>query len=472
MQFSREIYRILFFSLGALTIVGLSAAFWALAGPQTLLQREDNPRRLEAQAAIQRGSIYDRNGEPLAETLAGADGLARHYHAPSAYSAVGYYSLRYGTAGAEAAFDALLNGSRTIANFEDYFQREILRRPPVGSDIRLQLDAEMQRAIVEALGDARGAAVVMNAQTGQLLALASLPSYDPNSLDDDWSALVEADGNPFFNRALQGNYQLGSAIYALWLAQAIENDFDLTRHFSQAADSLELGDEMNVGCIIEPAENSLTLVEAFIYGCPRPFHSYQQQISNQSFDEMVSPYSFDAPITLEAFPLPEPIALPDAAADGNLDDEALERRRVLGQGGLTTTPLHLAAMTAAISNDGRAPTPQILAATREPEADEWMPAPAEASATTMMSAKAARHLRRVLQESWKTLQTEPVPAAIEMGALLGRSQSGESTQIWLNGFLSAEDATFAFVILLEDSDDRQRLIAIGQALSQSFSRTR
>ena len=218
MSYSREIRRILFGTLAFLALIGMSATYWAVAGQQTLLLREDNPRLIEALASIQRGGIYDRQNRLLVETVASNGGLERRYLKTSTYSAVGYYSLRFGVSGAESAFDDALVGSSAVESLEDYFNKEVLRIPQTGYDVRLTLDAEIQDALVVAMGDFHGAAVALNARTGEILALVSLPSYNPNTLDADWSDLVEAEGNPFFNRALQGHYQLGGSMYAFLLA--------------------------------------------------------------------------------------------------------------------------------------------------------------------------------------------------------------------------------------------------------------
>ena len=68
MQFTREINRLLIICLIAFGAVGLSAAYWAVIGPTTLLTRQENPRLVEAEASIQRGSIFDRSGTLLVGT--------------------------------------------------------------------------------------------------------------------------------------------------------------------------------------------------------------------------------------------------------------------------------------------------------------------------------------------------------------------------------------------------------------------
>lgn len=460
MQFSRAIHRILFGTLFVMALISISAAYWAIAGQNTILQRDDNPRLIEAMARIQRGSIYDRHQQLLASTVNDANGSRREYLKPSTYSLIGYYSLRYGTGGGEAAFDQALAGLTAAPGLENYFAQEVLHIPRAGSDIQLTLDADIQDILAGAMRDYHGAAVVMNAHSGELLALASLPSYDPNTLDDEWDILTEAAGKPFFNRVLQGQYQPGGAMYVLWLTQAILSDYPLSRRFDQAADAIVLGEDITVDCVIQPPTVQLSLVQAFIYSCPTAFVSYQQSIAENSYDNLVQAYSFDNPMTLAGFPIPE-----SAAPATDIKPEPTALRDILGQGDVTTTPLHLTGIMAAIANHGNAPMPSIQLGLRAPGTKEWTSPPRSSAAIPMMTAATARQLQAILERAWTTLQDDSYPDESTVGGYITRSQSGDETQIWLHGFASHVDrSAVAFVVLLEDTSDIQRLIAIGQSL--------
>lgn len=196
MAFTREISRLMFGLLVVLFIVIGSATYWAVVGADSILLREDNPRLVEDEASIQRGSIYDRQDQLLAQTAVSEDGgLERIYYHPESYSAVGYFSLRYGTGGAEAAFDDYLRGDIFLNEVDSVIQQDVLHIPQQGADIRLTLDVSVQQSIVNEMGGSRGALVVLSVPDGQVLGLVSLPSYDPNTLDDDWETLIEAEGN-------------------------------------------------------------------------------------------------------------------------------------------------------------------------------------------------------------------------------------------------------------------------------------
>ncbi len=465
MSFAREIKHVMLGTIFLLLLIGASATYWALAGQNSILRRDDNPRLIEALARVRRGGIYDRDGELLVQSQHQADGVPRTYYRPSTFSVVGYYSLRYGSAGAEAAYDDDLNGSDEIHDLEDLFAQRILQIPPTGADIRLTLSVTIQEALVNAMQGFQGAAIVMEAQSGALLALASLPSYDPNSLDTDWEGLIAADGKPFFNRALQGLYQPGSAMSALWLARAIQGDFDLARIYAESDAPVVLDSDTTVACVTKPAASDLSLTEAFAFGCPAPFVSFQSTQSADSHEELLAEFLLEDLIALAGFPVPEARPTLEPERIETLETGIRQKRNALGQGDITVTPLHWAAIMSAIAGDGSARLPHILDATRKPDASFWAPANHERSTFTMMSASTAASLRTILKRSWARILNLNSPEDVPAGAHIVMSQSGDEKQVWLNGFVTPTDeASIAFVILLEDTDEIDALLPIGQAL--------
>ena len=117
-------------------VIAASLLYWQVARAPGLVAREDNPRLVQAELRAQRGRLLDRRGEilaysdPLPEPTGLGDIVQRRYPQPAASHAVGYYSLRYGTGGAEAAFDITLRGQLTPLD-------RLLHRPQVGDDTTL-----------------------------------------------------------------------------------------------------------------------------------------------------------------------------------------------------------------------------------------------------------------------------------------------------------------------------------------------
>jgi hypothetical protein len=197
------------------------AGYWGAVSAQGLVARDDNPRRVEAELAIARGPIFDRNGNVLARSdVRSIDNnvprYGRVYPAIEVASAIGYYSQRYGAGGIENVADAALRGQRT--SFD-----ALLHRPQVGSAITTTIDLDLQQRLSSALHASdvltavKGAAVALNWRTGEVLALTSAPSFDPNTLDADWERLRTDPDAPLVNRVTQGLYQPGELLP--WLVE-------------------------------------------------------------------------------------------------------------------------------------------------------------------------------------------------------------------------------------------------------------
>lgn len=462
MQFAREIKRIIVLTLVAFTIIGATSAYWTIIGPSTITLRDDNPRIIEDIIRIQRGGIYDRDNRLLARTIIDNGDSSREYLHESTYSTLGYYSLRYGEGGVESAFNDDLNGVVENTDLQRYFEQHILHIAPTGSDIQLTLDLDIQNTLVTAMGNNEGAGIVLNAQTGDILAMASLPTFNPNTLDDDWDILTEAEGNPFFNRVLQGQYQPGGVLYTLWLAKAIISQYDLVQLTANSTDVIAVDENTQVGCAIEPDQSNLSLVQAYQFGCPVPFVVYNRTTSDLAYTDIVTTFALDNQITLADFPIPEPVT-PTQSSDIDINLQAL--RDILGQGDITVTPLHIAGIVSAIANNGNAPKPNILLGIRPPDTDDWVTTKQSSPSVPMMTTTTARQLRTIMQTNWQTIQADSYIENFVVGSNITFSLAGEETQLWLIGFVRSDQGSqVAFVILLEDTKDIQSIIPIGQQL--------
>lgn len=463
------IKRLMLVMLLLFAAIALAATYWAVAGRDGILLRDDNPRLIEAVARIRRGSIYDRQEQLLVESVESNSGMRRSYLRSSTYSLVGYYSLRYGSSGVEAAFNEALIGSKSSETLEVYFLREILNLPGEGADLRLTLMADVQDALTLVMQDYRGAAVVMDSKSGAILAMASLPAYDPNTLDEDWENLVADEGRPFFNRALQGLYQPGAAMTTLWLAQAIQSDYDLSTTFTEPDTPIEFEPDLSFKCLLQPPGEEITLIEAFISGCPAPFVNYQATLTTDSYAGIVEAFSLEEPSTLAGFPVPGAGATAATDLDDAAESDAVRLRDVLGQGDLTLTPLQMATIMSAMAGDGAAPTPYVLSGIRQPGTEIWQEQKPEQSARIMLAPETAAKLRSVFQAAWNNLRVEPAPLDLRVGANIAISRSGEEAQIWLNGFVTPDERpAVAFVVVLENTNDIEALVGIGGAVTAAL----
>lgn len=455
MRFTREINRLMLVMLLAFLGIGVTSTYWSTLGADDILSRDDNPRVVEDVSAIRRGAIYDRNETQLVVSRLSETGiLERNYAYDAMNSALGYFSLRYGVGGAEAAYDAILRGDTLPENFNTLFAEDVLHRPRVGSDVRLTLDLTTQQAAVTALENQRGAIVMMRVPDGDVLALVSQPTFDPNTLDADWDTLIEAPENPFFNRALQGQYQPGGIWQTPLIATTILTDYTPTQASDLARNPVQVGD-VTLNCALSPDEVALTIAQAYTYGCPQPFDAFIAESDETLLQEIITTFQLDGSPQLQDF-----IVEDSNTITAEITPEATEvitesvslRDNLLGQGNLTTNPLSMARIMAAVINGGNAPSPYVLQATRAPEAD-WEAARPIIRSEPFMTATTARRLRELLIQNM-TILVDDLSDSATFGGHVALAFSGEETQTWFIGFMLTENnAGQVIAIVLEDTTD-------------------
>ncbi len=431
--------------LAAFAIVALALGYWGITARDDLLTRQDNPRNVLAEQQIQRGQILDRNGVVLAETHISSDGIAaRRYPYPQTASVVGYYSLRYGVGGIEAEYDPALRGTQFLSPSQSLLDRT-LHRPLVGGDVRLTLDLAVQKTTALALEKQQGAAVVLDAVTGDVLALVSAPSFDPNTLDAHWDTLSTDPASPLLNRATQGLYQPGTGFLPITLGEALNTSI-------ASLDEPWNGElEAEVDTSVLPCAGSrivpgARLEDAFVWGCPAPFPSIGLALGAQGLTAAFDDFGLqEAP----AFNLPTAISQPGSSTL----DPALT---AIGQGGLTITPLRMALVAAAFADHGQMPAPRLVSAVRAP-GGEWTITPTQGNPRGTISAAHADEVVTLMRLAVTTGAAESAYAdGYDIAAYCGLAISGpqHAFSTWFIGFVTPKGKnSIALAVLLENRQD-------------------
>lgn len=215
-----------------------------------------------------RGKIFDRKGNLIAQTVPDSNapcGYRREYASWVASSGlaplIGYYSYQYGTAGVEASYNDQLAGVLAGETFQNATAK-LLHEPRYGSDLYLTIDKNVQEAasnyydtsplfgggVCQPQGShPPGSLIVEDPKTGEILAMVSKPSYDPNKIDDPayWKQLNSDPEAPLLNHATQGLYDPGSTFKTVTLAAALDTgtySLDSTFNFDQATSFNANGD--------------------------------------------------------------------------------------------------------------------------------------------------------------------------------------------------------------------------------------
>jgi cell division protein FtsW (lipid II flippase) len=225
--------------LSGLISLGLIAAavangWWAVWRGSDLLTRTDNARRSIADRYVYRGSLLDRHEEPINYTSGSSGSMTRIYAYPDLAPVTGYTNPTYGQAGLEASLDPYLRGLDGNPASTIWLDHLLYGQPPPGLDIRLSIDLAIQRKADSLLGNHAGAIVLLNAQTGEILAMASHPIFNPTNLDAEAQQLTQDKSTPLLDRAAQGMYLPGDVLSKFYEAAG----FDLEK--SQEQDYVDL----------------------------------------------------------------------------------------------------------------------------------------------------------------------------------------------------------------------------------------
>lgn len=197
------------FLLAGFAACALIAGWWTLPRSDALLGRTDNQRRAIADRYVRRGAILDRSNTPINHSTGRAGQLERQTAYPMLSNVVGYTNPTYGQAGLEASMDDYLRGLRGNPGWTIWLEHLLYGQPPPGLDVRLTIDLDLQQQVDDLLGQETGAVVVLDASSGQILAMASQPGFDANQLEQQWESLVNDPAAPLLNRAAMGSYPAG-----------------------------------------------------------------------------------------------------------------------------------------------------------------------------------------------------------------------------------------------------------------------
>jgi penicillin-binding protein 2 len=236
-----------------------------------------------------------------------------------------------------------------------------------GYTVHLTLDRQLQQAAYEALKDKEGTLVALDVQNGAILAMVSTPAFDPNMFArgikaEEWRALIKDRLRPLNNRAIQGQYPPGSTFKVIMAVAGLEEGvIDPDARISDPG-FFPFGNR-NFRDWKKGGHGSVDLHKAIVESCDVYFYQLGQRLGIDKIAKHA-----------RAFGLGEKTgAFLDDEKDGLVPDTAWKRKRfrqpwypgetpsvAIGQGYLTTTPLQLANMMAAIANGGILYRPRIV----------------------------------------------------------------------------------------------------------------
>ncbi|MCB0343885.1 MAG: penicillin-binding protein 2 [Bdellovibrionales bacterium] len=277
-----------------------------------------------------------------------------------------------GQAGIERQWDTYLHGSAGVRQVEvDAMGKRrgelgIVDDDP-GQDVYLTLDLDLQRAAQDALGEEVGAVVALEPSTGEVLALASTPSFDANLFSgrirsEDWKRLRNDKDHPLTNRPIAENYAPGSTFKLLMavagLAEHIitpETEFDCPGYYWFAGRAYR--------CHKRSGHGKVNLAKAVTQSCDSYFYKLGRLLGIDNIHKYATLFGLGAKTGIDLPGEQSGIAPSNEWKIRYLGERWYPGETLsvsIGQGFLTTTPIQMAVATAALANGGHVPTPRLL----------------------------------------------------------------------------------------------------------------
>jgi len=334
-----------------ISILALLNGWWAIARSQDLIIRRDNPRWAITDRFVPRGSIVDRDNEEIVASIGAPGNIQRHLTHTPLGPIVGYTHVLYGQAGLEATLDPYLRGIQGVPEETSLYYHILYSQRPPGLDVRLSLDLDLQRRVDQLMENYHGALILLNAQSGEILAIASHPYYDPNQIDSLWSQWIQDQNAPLLNRAAQGQYPPGTALGPFFLAHArARGQLPLTPNTLTYTGQDDVWD-CSVPPLPTPGWGSI-----IASGCPGGILRLSENMTLSEITAFYQTLGFDETPSIRM-----PVA--GAAPIPAFDDPQLA---ALGQADMLVSPLQMALAAAALSANGNRPSPLIATSYNSP----------------------------------------------------------------------------------------------------------
>ncbi|WP_159500938.1 penicillin-binding protein 2 [Microbacterium sp. 18062] len=456
---SKELRRLSIVMLAMFLVLFGSTSWIQVVQADTLAENGENRRALYDSYEVQRGSII-ASGTAIASSTPSNDVYSwqRVYTDADMWSPVtGYINAVLGSAtGIEQAMNQELSGTGS-GQFFSRIEQIFTGQAPQGSNVVLSLDATVQQAAYDALGDLQGGVVAIEPSTGRILAMVTSPGYDTNllashdtsSVQASYDALVADPLAPLSNRAIAGDLNPPGSTFKLVVVSAALASGDYTPdsplpnpavyQLPQSSSTVS-----NAGGGTCGEGETVTVADALRLSCNIPMAELAVALGDDAIREEAEKYGFNTeftmPLTSTASSYPRTLDDPQTALTG------------FGQGQVTATPLQMAMVSAGIANEGVVMNPRMvdqvigadLSVQQETESTEFgraLEADLAAEMTSMMVANVSSGVASSARID-----------GVEVAGKTGTAENGGNApySLWFTGFAPADDPQVAVAVVVEN----------------------
>ena len=409
------------------------------------LNRAQNTRIQEARKTTVQGTLYDSALTPLAYSArAGEREYISDRAARLSLSHVIGDQKGMSETGAEIRFATTLLGM-TDKTGTDKTLQSLMGDDPVGYDIVLTVNAELNKYVASLFPEgARGACVIINYKTGEILCKVSLPAFDPARMD------APVEDTAYYDRATQFRYAPGSVFKIVTLSAALEAIPGVLEEKFNCDGEWDFAGSV-IRCAGGTAHGEITLKEAFAKSCNITFASLAYKMGTARLRAEAEKFGFNTEFQFDDVIMYASRCLNTSDSEGDLIQAGF------GQGTTDVTPLHMAMISGAIANGGVMMEPRLVKEVRrhsglvisKTQAKEYI---------TCVDPELANTVAYYMYETVKSgTGSRANISGYTDGFICGKTGSAETssdknsqTNAWYTGFLYRDEAhPYAIAVVVE-----------------------
>lgn len=412
---------------------------------ETVINNARNPRQELLAERVVRGKILSADGEILARTVTDkSGGEKREYPEGRAFChVVGRTSHSLTGIELNQCYPLLTSHANPLKQLGNTLRGQKNQ----GDDVVTTLDADLQRAAYQALGNEKGAVVAIEPSTGKILAMVSTPTYDPEKVEQNWESLIEdsEEESRLLNRASQGLYTPGSTFKVITAMEYLQEHRKDYKDYKYRCKGSTIFGGTRINCYNKEVHGRLNLRTSFAESCNGSFANIGTSLKLSSFQDLCGKLYFGKKL---------PVSFEHNKGRFVLDknsDQAEIAQTSMGQGETVVTPLQNAMITAMIANGGEMMTPYLIDHV-ENEAErtvkQYEPASLGQTIPEWLAKEMNTMMVAVVEEGTATaLRNLSSQAAGKTGS--AEVDSDGTTNAWFVGYAPAENPRIAVSIVVE-----------------------
>ena len=380
--------------------------------------------------------------------LATSDENGRHYPTdPLVFGPVeGYLSETYGLSGLELGYNDVLDGS---AVFNASLTERLMGKKPAGANIDLTLQPALQNVAFHQLADMNydGAVVAIRPSSGEILAMASTPSYDPALIVDPetseqtWAGYLDNPASPLLNHATQETLPPGSTFKVITTAAALSQGWNADSTVTASPEitlpntttTLENYDGMRCG-----GGDQTTLMNAFTLSCNTAFAEMAMAVGPDPLRDVAKHFGLQ-----DTYDIGLPM---DPGTLGDLTDQASLGQSAIGQRDVTMSVLENAVVAATVANGGKRMEPYLVSTVTAPDL-KVLRTTKPKQVDRIDPGIAAQLMEMMLSSERHTVGDSSVQIASKTGtAEHGEDSRNSNPHAWYIAFAPGKDIAVAVVV--------------------------